>query len=298
MSNSLRARKTRKQKTRQEAENVIKPHNHEYKISCCMIVKNEVVGIRDTLLSVSPLVDEIIIVDTGSTDGTQDICKEFDKVKLFQPDPILFMTKEEDGFDRIDFAANRNVAHTHATGDWIFILDGDEKITRTDGLHHHVEFLEDRAEPMLLKAHQVFMDDTWPAYYLSGHYLGKREPEKAKVWARRALVNPKSIDTARAWHWLIHATLMTEGLDEAEKLLYQALVLHPNYPDLGWLRTIYALARWEVAYEGAESDIYAMLPQKSHQINRSQIARHLGIQWPFVVVKKVEEKSDDSSIRC
>jgi glycosyltransferase involved in cell wall biosynthesis len=328
-----------------------------------MIVKNECATIRRSLTSVSPLVDEIIVVDTGSTDGTQDICREFEKVKIFEPEPIMFMTKEEDGFDRIDFAANRNIAQEYASGDWIFILDGDEKVVQTDGLHHHVEKLEelgidnaavditsddkgglgnflqirlhkkdksirwirpvhntlevgketgripleiftsykkedrsaekeDRAEPMLLKASRKFSEETWPAYYLAGMYLSRRELEKSKLWSRRALIDPKDTRVARAWYFLVHATLMSEGLDEAEKLLYQALSLHPHYPDLNWLRTVYALARWEVCINMQESMAYSMHPQKTYQIDREVIAKALHVPWPFVKARTVEEPSN------
>jgi len=364
MKKQPRVRRTRAQKLKKRKQTFqLAKHNHKYTVSACMIVKNESQGIGKSLASVSQIVDEIIVVDTGSTDGTQDICKEFEKVKLFEPEPILFMTVKEDGFNRIDFSANRNRAASYATGDWIFILDGDEIITQTDGLHHHIEELEkrnlpyafidiisddnggmghfsqirlhknnvgikwsnpvhnalggieadggkiplqiytsykkdvrsqekiDRAEPMLLKAARLYPEETWPAYYLAGLYLGKSEVEKAKMWARRALKNPKDVKLARAWFILIHSTLMTEGLDEAEKILYHALCLHPNYPDLGWLRTVYALARWEITINSEESNEYATHPQKSLLINRKEIANELHIPWPFVSIKTVERSN-------
>jgi glycosyltransferase involved in cell wall biosynthesis len=327
-----------------------------------MILKNECISIRKSLTSVSPIVDEIVVFDTGSTDGTQDICREFEKVRMIEAPCPLFMTEAEDGFDRIHFSRARNEVQSHAKGDWIFILDGDEIVTQTDGLHHYIEMLEekdfesafvevksydeggqgnflqirlhqnndaiewkwpvhnalvgfkgasseipleistsyakkdrvgklDRSEPMLRKAYVEYPEETWPAYYLAGHYLGEREAEKAKVWARRALEkDPKDIKVARAWYWLIHATLMTEGLDEAEKLLYQGLVFHPNYPDLNWVRTIYALARWEVIMGGESSHQYLSVPQKSYQINKEAIAKQLLIKWPFVKVRVTEQE--------
>ena len=47
------------------------------KIGLCMIVKNEAKVIRQCLTSVLPLVDYILVVDTGSTDGTQQIIRDF-----------------------------------------------------------------------------------------------------------------------------------------------------------------------------------------------------------------------------
>ena len=371
MSKIRRPRKTRKQKDSSKPNPLrIAKHSNKFTVSCCMIVKNECLNIRKALATVSPIVDEIIIVDTGSTDGTQGICREFEKVKLYEPKPILFMTKEEDGFDRIDFGANRNVAQSHAKGDWIFVLDGDEYVGETDGIHHHIERLEnhgvnysvvdiigqdlggqssfvqarlykndgkvkwaqpvhnclkglsemagrtplqihlsykkedrtkekeDRSLPMLLKAAKEFPEESWPAFYLAGQYLSANEPEKTKLWARRALADdPKDINKARAWLWLVHATLMVDGLDESEKLLYQALILHPNYPDLGWTRTVYSLARWEICTTSASSNLYANNPQRTYSIDRAQVAKALGIPWPLVKAKQLDNGESNGNQR-
>ncbi|RCX21044.1 glycosyl transferase family 2 [Anaerobacterium chartisolvens] len=89
------------------------------KISLCMIVKDEERYIRQCLESALPLVDEAVIVDTGSTDGTLDILdKSFgDRVRV-----IRHEWKE-------DFSEARNKALENATGDWILVLDADEKIS-------------------------------------------------------------------------------------------------------------------------------------------------------------------------
>ncbi len=82
-------------------------------ISLCMIVKNEEKFLERCLKSVAQWVDEIIIVDTGSTDRTKEIALSFtDKVYDFK-----WVN---------DFAAARNEALKHATEDWILILDADE----------------------------------------------------------------------------------------------------------------------------------------------------------------------------
>lgn len=87
------------------------------KISLCMIVKNEEKYIEMCLKNALKVVDEIIIVDTGSTDNTLNIIKKFeDKVNLYQ-------YKWEN-----DFAKARNISLEKATGDWILVLDADEKL--------------------------------------------------------------------------------------------------------------------------------------------------------------------------
>lgn len=88
-------------------------------LSLCMIVKNEETFLEQCLNSVKGLVDEIIIVDTGSTDRTKEIARRFtDKI---------FDFKWCD-----DFSAARNESLKHATGDWILVLDADEVIAERD----------------------------------------------------------------------------------------------------------------------------------------------------------------------
>lgn len=87
------------------------------KISLCMIVKNEEKYIRMCLENAIKLVDEAIIVDTGSTDKTKKIISEFHgNIKIID-------YKWED-----DFSKARNISIEAATGDWILMLDADEKL--------------------------------------------------------------------------------------------------------------------------------------------------------------------------
>ncbi|MGN4611055.1 MULTISPECIES: tetratricopeptide repeat-containing glycosyltransferase family 2 protein [Bacillus] len=82
-------------------------------ISACLIVKNEEDMLRKCLESLQPVVDEIIIVDTGSTDSTKQISKEFTE-KVF------------DYKWTNDFAEARNFAATKAESEWIIAIDADE----------------------------------------------------------------------------------------------------------------------------------------------------------------------------
>ncbi len=78
-----------------------------------MIVKNERANLERCLVSVADLVDEQIVVDTGSTDGTQDVARRFGA------------TLVQSSWNR-DFAAARNISLAHATGRWTLVLDADE----------------------------------------------------------------------------------------------------------------------------------------------------------------------------
>ncbi|MEE9910748.1 MAG: glycosyltransferase [Deltaproteobacteria bacterium] len=88
-------------------------------LSLCMIVKNEETVLVECLKSVRDVVDEMIIVDTGSTDKTIDIARAFG-AKVFE-----FPWTD-------DFSAARNQSLAQATGDWILVLDADEVISGLD----------------------------------------------------------------------------------------------------------------------------------------------------------------------
>src|SRR3989344_9612712 len=88
-------------------------------LSLCMIVKNEQAFLQQCLSAVQPYVDEIIIVDTGSTDNTKTIAAQF--------------TSKIHDFPWVDsFAAARNFSIRKAQRDWILVLDADEQINGED----------------------------------------------------------------------------------------------------------------------------------------------------------------------
>lgn len=83
------------------------------KISACMIAKNEENNISRCLNSYKGIVDEMIVVDTGSTDRTKEKAKEIG-------------AKVYDYKWHNDFAAAKNYALEKAKGNWIIFLDADE----------------------------------------------------------------------------------------------------------------------------------------------------------------------------
>lgn len=87
-------------------------------ISLCMIVLNEEDFLGRSLKNVSPYVDEIIIVDGGSADGTLQIAEKFGAKIIHAP------WKE-------DFASQRNISLKHATKEWILVMDADEVYEKT-----------------------------------------------------------------------------------------------------------------------------------------------------------------------
>jgi tetratricopeptide (TPR) repeat protein len=89
-------------------------------VSLCMIVKDEEAMLPRCLAAVAEHVDELIVVDTGSTDRTVAIAESFGAKVLHH---------EWDG----DFAAARNVGLDAATSDWLMYLDADEVLVDGEG---------------------------------------------------------------------------------------------------------------------------------------------------------------------
>lgn len=88
-------------------------------ISLCMILKNEEDIIDQCLASVHEFVDELIIVDTGSTDQTVDICQKYNS--------SIFSYQWNE-----DFANARNFGLSQANGDWILWIDADEVLEKSN----------------------------------------------------------------------------------------------------------------------------------------------------------------------
>jgi glycosyltransferase involved in cell wall biosynthesis len=83
-----------------------------------MIVKNEEKDLADCLVSVKNIADEIIVVDTGSTDRTMQIAREFQARVIEKPWPG-------------DFSVARNFSLELATMQWVLVMDADEKLDST-----------------------------------------------------------------------------------------------------------------------------------------------------------------------
>lgn len=88
-------------------------------VSLCMIVKNEQETLGRCLESVKDIVDEMVIVDTGSTDETKKIAKSYDA--------RIFDYEWNDSF-----ADARNYSMSKAGGDWILIMDADDELAKED----------------------------------------------------------------------------------------------------------------------------------------------------------------------
>ena len=113
-------KRKRKKRTKKNRPVQANQNANKCRLSLCMIVKDEEHHLPRCLTSVQNIVDEIIVVDTGSTDKTTEIAKQFG-AKIYQH-PW-----------ENNFAKHRNQSIQYASGNWVLILDADEEIIPPTG---------------------------------------------------------------------------------------------------------------------------------------------------------------------
>ena len=91
-------------------------------ISLCVVTRNSAATLKDCLDSVKALVHEIVIVDTGSTDDTKKIAKEYNAILVDVPQ------KENE----LNYAVARNKGLAKASKDWILVLNPEEMVSSVD----------------------------------------------------------------------------------------------------------------------------------------------------------------------
>ncbi len=131
--------------------------------SLCMIVKNEEKTLARCLDSVKDIFDEMIIVDTGSVDGTKKVAADFG-AKLYDFEWCN------------DFSAARNFSFSKATGDYIGWLDADDVVSQ----ENREEFLRLKAsltpdtDVVMMKYATAFDKDESPTFFYYRERLIKR----------------------------------------------------------------------------------------------------------------------------
>ena len=96
-------------------------------LALSMIVKNAEDMLHRTLKSVEDLVDEIIVIDTGSEDSTKEIARKYTDKVYDGSDPLV------EGFE-----TPRNETLKHITSDWILWIDSDEVLLRGENLRKYL----------------------------------------------------------------------------------------------------------------------------------------------------------------
>lgn len=210
-------------------------------ISLCMIIKDEEKLIRQCLQSVCHIVDEIIIVDTGSTDKSLEICNEFN-TKIYH-------------YEWNDhFADARNFSISKATSDWILCLDADEQLETIK-----LESLTD----IILKTnvHQILL----PILMYYGDNIPIQPENFYTYYQPRIFRNHIGFKYKNR----IHETLTLP--DVSEKITEERITIPINH--FGYIREI------EVEKEKSKRNLKLLKMEYNISNNNPWIAYHLGSEY-------------------
>lgn len=169
-------------------------------LSLCMIVKNEHDTLARCLDSVKDIVDEIIIVDTGSTDDTKNIASKYtDNVYNFKW--------------CYDFAKARNFSFSKATKDYIMWLDADDVILE-----------EDREKLKILK--KILTPDIDMVFFKYNLNLDENGIPSLSFYRERI------VKRSKGYKWIspIHEVIPRSGKVLKEDIAITHKKLHPSDP--------------------------------------------------------------------
>lgn len=188
-----------------------------------MIVRNEERNLAECLTPVAHLFDEIVIVDTGSHDATVEIARRF--------------TPRVHTFEWCDdFAAARNESLQHATGDWIFWLDADDRLdaANVERLASLLNSLNEQPRAFMMDTHCQSVE-TWEEARLITHpRLFRRHPQLAWRGRVHEQVTPCPSTLGYELHW---SDVQIEHVGYADPSLQQRKL----HRDVRLLRMDYAI---------------------------------------------------------
>jgi len=213
------------------------------RLTLCLIAKNEESMLPGCLESVRGVVDEIVLVDTGSTDQTMALARAAGATVL------------ERRWDD-DFSAPRNLAVQHAGGDYVLMLDADERLAPGTGKALRAAVNRGRFHLGMVRLHNAARKDAPAAEIVGG-------PARAGT----VMLLPRVFKNADGLEWrgAIHETvgewiLRTRG----RRVLLDVDVIHLGYtPDMMASRAKrernLALLRKRVAAEGDDVTAHGYL---------------------------------------
>jgi len=197
------------------------------RLSLCMIAKNEQRFLATCLEHVRDVADEIVVVDTGSTDDTVAIAKSFGAKVLFSP-------------WNDDFSHPRNVALGAATGDWILVLDADEfvrpescerireLVTNEKVSGYHLHFVNVYGKGKTLGVMMVRLFRNLPGVRYEGIIHEQVTPSLQRLGAEAGLVLT-SADVVVDHHGYTDEVMDQRGKNERnERLFRKQLAEHPD----------------------------------------------------------------------
>jgi len=191
------------------------------RVSLCVIARNEAARLSRCLASAADVVDEIVVVDTGSTDDTVGVARRH------RANVIEFPWTD-------DFAAARNVALDHSNGRWVLVLDADEVLT-PDGADALAGTVSEAGAPAL----RVPIEEIGPSGSVETINFGVRLFRRAAGhrWQRPIAERLTAAATEYAaipihHHGYASAEMRYAKLDRNRLLLERAVAATPTDPEL------------------------------------------------------------------
>lgn len=231
-----------------------------------MIVRNEAGRLATCLESVRKLVDEMVVVDTGSTDGT----------------PNLARSKGAKVFDfpwRDDFSAARNESLRRCTGDWVLILDADETI---DALDH--SRLRDVLGQEQVPAFRLVLRNYLPGggTTVQGVAMQANRSAYAEGAQYSHFADGKAVRLCRRYGDLVFEGRIHE--------LLEPYFLARRLPVQDLEAVIHHFGKADLAREAAKKDYYLELAQREAQARPQELQAHFNLlqqamaaqAWPLV----------------
>ena len=178
-------------------------------LSLCMIVRNEEERLSACLTSVQGAVDEIVILDTGSTDGTREVARRF-------TDRVIDYVWED------DFAAARNASFAHASKPYILWLDADDVLDAPE-----------REKLIALKAR---LDGTVDAVFLPYHYAFREDGTVALAFERERIV--------RRGAGFVFSGVVHEAMAVSGRILHEDIAVRHTRTHSNGRRNLEIYERW------------------------------------------------------
>lgn len=201
-------------------------------ISLCMIVKNEQKNLSELLPIIEEYVDEIIIVDTGSTDKTKETAKKYtDKIFDYK------WTQ--------DFSEARNFSLSKATKEWILILDADERIAEQD--LKKLKQLTQNKEVFAYKFEQRnYSNKQTPIKWKESKQDSYEESKQFLGWQYRGIIRLFRNDKRIKFVYPIHETVLESIEEIKEKTQNSNTPIHHHYNLEGKEETYYSLLKEKI----------------------------------------------------
>ena len=230
-------------------------------ISLCMIVKNEEDFLEQCLESVKALVDEMVIVDTGSTDKTMEIARRYtDKVYFY----------EWPG----SFSAARNHSLQFCTGDWILQLDADEALEQDD-----IPVVREVIKSNLYNAVSVaLLNETpegWSKHYFQRLYRRGKARYEGIVHNQLVFEGAELRSEIRVYHWGYNLSKdkMAAKFARTKALLLQQIEENPTnaFAHQNYVRILRSGKRYKEAVK-AGLEAFDLCRNTMNEVHRQMIA--------------------------